>query len=321
MKYLKSLTVFTLMIYALGYSQLSHSGWFGSVPVPSTYAKTHYPIVIVGGALMNFDTLGAFDYFHQIPQTLEHHGAEVFVTTVSASHSNEFRGEQLARLVEEIRVLTDSEKVNLLTISMGGPTARYVASVYPEMVASVSTINGGHQGVPLADLLVNGEELAPKMMSLLYSLGNLGVGFISWLAGDNLPIDTKNLAYSESTVGSQKFNALYPEGAPTTECGEGAELASNGVYYYSMAGAESFTNFFDPTDYVLYALEKVFFKSGESSDGLISACSSRWGKVIRDDYPMNHLDIANHLFGLTKRGFDPVNLYVQQANRLKNKGL
>lgn len=102
MKYLKSLTAFTLMIYALGYSQVSHSGWFRSAPVPSTYAKTHYPIVIVGGALMNFDTLGAFDYFHQIPQTLENHGAEVFVTTVSASHSNEFRGEQLARLVEEI---------------------------------------------------------------------------------------------------------------------------------------------------------------------------------------------------------------------------
>lgn len=127
-------------------------------------------------------------------------------------------------------MLTDSEKINLLTISMGGPTARYVASVYPE-------------------------------------------------------------------------------------------LASNGVYYYSMAGAESFTNFFDPTDYVFYALEKVFFKSGESSDGLISACSGHWGKVIRDDYPMNHLDTANHLFGLTKRGFDPVNLYVQQVNRLKNKGL
>ncbi|MBV1920911.1 MAG: triacylglycerol lipase [Pseudomonadales bacterium] len=321
MKYFKSLTMFTLMIYALLYSQVGYSGWFSPAPVASTYAKTNYPIVIVGGALINFDTLGPFDYFHQIPQALEHHGAEVFVTTISASHSNEVRGEQLARLVEEIRILTGAEKVNLLTISMGGPTARYVASVYPEMVASVSTIDGGHQGIPLADLFVNGEKLAPKMMSLLYSLGNLGVGLIGWLAGDNLLIDTKKLAYSESTAGSQEFNGLYPEGAPTGECGEGAELASNGVYYYSMAGAKSFTNFFDPTDYVLYALDKLFFRSGEPNDGIIGSCSSHWGRVIRDDYPMNHMDIANHLFGLTKRGFNPVDLYIQQANRLKNKGL
>ena len=288
----------------------------------SDLAKTKYPLVIVGGAIINFEALGPIDYHYNIPQTLEKNGAEnVFVTSISGAESNEARGEQLARLVEDILVITDTEKVNLMAISMGGPTSRYVASVYPEMVASVSSTVGGHQGIPLADWIVSGEETMPLINNLLYKIGNFGIGLISWLAGESLPTDTKAMAYSETTKGSQEFNALYPEGAPTSDCGDGPEQASNGVYYYSMAGAKPFTNIFDPTDYILYALHKLFFKKGETSDGVIGSCSSHWGKVIRDDYLMNHMDTANHLFGLTHRRFSPLDLYVQQANRLKNKGL
>jgi len=300
---------------------LSISSSFAISAPADDYAKTKYPIVIVGGAIINFDKFLFIDYFWNIEQTLEKAGAEVFVTTVSASHNNEVRGEQLARLVEDIMSLTQSDKVNLVTISMGGPTGRYVASVYPEMIASISTIDGGHQGIPIADWIVAGEELPMGLSFMLYRLGNFGLTIAGWVLGDGeLPVDTAAMAYSESTAGSQEYNALYPEGAPTSECGDGPEVV-NGVRYYSMAGAKPFTNFFDPSDYVLYALHKVFYKNGDTSDGVIGSCSSHWGKVIGDDYPMNHMDIANQLFGITQRGFDPVQLYMQQANRLKNLGL
>jgi triacylglycerol lipase len=46
------------------------------------------------------------------------------------------------------------------------------------------------------------------------------------------------------------------------------------------------------------------------------------GKVIRDNYRMNHLDEVNQTFGLTSLfETDPVTVYRQHANRLKNDGL
>ncbi|MEE3388915.1 MAG: lipase, partial [Pseudomonadota bacterium] len=46
------------------------------------------------------------------------------------------------------------------------------------------------------------------------------------------------------------------------------------------------------------------------------------GKVIRDNYRMNHLDEVNQLFGLTDLfETDPVVVFRHHANRLKNAGL
>ena len=61
---------------------------------------------------------------------------------------------------------------------------------------------------------------------------------------------------------------------------------------------------------------------GAKNDGLVSSCSSRLGKVIRDDYAINHLDEVNQTVGLTNLfETSPVTLFRQQANRLKNAGL
>ncbi len=58
------------------------------------------------------------------------------------------------------------------------------------------------------------------------------------------------------------------------------------------------------------------------TDGLVGRCSSHLGMVIRDNYRMNHLDEVNQVFGLTSLfETDPVSIYRQHANRLKNAGL
>lgn len=36
----------------------------------------------------------------------------------------------------------------------------------------------------------------------------------------------------------------------------------------------------------------------EPNDGLVATCSTHLGKVIRDDYRMNHLDEINGLLGI-----------------------
>ena len=50
--------------------------------------------------------------------------------------------------------------------------------------------------------------------------------------------------------------------------------------------------------------------------------SSRFGKVIRDNYFMNHLDEVNQALGLHSLfETDPKAVFKQHANRLRNAGL
>ena len=94
----------------------------------------------------------------------------------------------------------------------------------------------------------------------------------------------------------------------------------NGVSYFSWSGAQPYTNVFDILDPALAITGLAF--GGAKNDGLVSSCSSRLGKVIRDDYAMNHLDEVNQTVGLVNLfETNPVTVWRQQANRLKNAGL
>jgi triacylglycerol lipase len=94
----------------------------------------------------------------------------------------------------------------------------------------------------------------------------------------------------------------------------------NGIAYYSWSGAQPYSNLLDPLDPAL-ALTSLAF-AGAKNDGLVSSCSSRLGRVIRDDYAFNHLDEVNQTVGLTNLlETNPVTIFRQQANRLRNAGL
>ncbi|MCV5343391.1 alpha/beta fold hydrolase, partial [Escherichia coli] len=75
------------------------------------------------------------------------------VAQVSATNSSEVRGEQLLAQVETLLAAIGAEKVNLIGHSHGGPTTRYVASVRPDLVASVTSIGGVNKGSKVADLV------------------------------------------------------------------------------------------------------------------------------------------------------------------------
>ena len=90
---------------------------------------------------------------------------------------------------------------------------------------------------------------------------------------------------------------------------------------FSWSGAQPYTNVFDVVDPIL-SLTSLAFASGEKNDGLVASCSSHLGRVIRDDYAMNHLDEVNQTVGIVNLfETSPVTVFRQQANRLQGLGL
>lgn len=283
------------------------------------YTETKYPIVLVHG-LLGFDSLAGFDYFYGIPQTLSKSGAKVYVAQISATNSTEVRGEQLLAQVENVLAVTGAKKVNLIGHSHGAPTSRYVASVAPQIVASVTSVGGVNKGSKVADLVRNtipedsvSETIAVELSKALTTL----IGILS--GGLDLPQDGLGALKALTTKGALTFNKLYPEGVPLSSCGDGEWQADNGVYYYSWTGTATYTNVLDPTDAAMFLLGLTF---DEPNDGLVAKCSSHLGRIIRDDYKMNHLDEINGLLGIHHLfETDPKTLYRQHANRLQQQGL
>ncbi|MFN3201503.1 MAG: lipase family alpha/beta hydrolase [Bradymonadia bacterium] len=284
----------------------------------ANYTRTRYPIVLAHG-LSGFDQLfGVYEYWFRIPSALRSGGATVFVTEVSQFADAELRGEQLLAQVEEIVAITGKGKVNLIGHSMGGFDARYVASVRPDLVASVTTIATPHKGAELATFLrANVREGGFTEQALSFFAERLG-DVVALVSGARQPQDGVDALESLSADGAARFNARHPQGLPATRCGQGAAQV-NGVRYYSWSGTRVFTNIFDISDGLLALTSLVY---SEPNDGLVGRCSSHFGQVIRDNYPQNHLDEVNQILGLVRFfGPSPRSQLRAHANRLRRAGL
>lgn len=308
----------TLLALCLGaglaLSTQTQAFWFGS----SGYTQTKYPIVLAHG-MLGFDSILGVDYWYGIPSALRRDGASVYVTEVSQLDTSEARGEQLLEQVEEIVAISGKPKVNLIGHSHGGPTIRYVAAVRPDLVASITSVGSPHKGSATADFIRQVPEGSAGEAVLAGIVNGLGA-LISFLSsGDPGQQNALGSLESLNSEGAARFNAKFPQGVPTSACGEGAYQVS-GVRYYSWSGTSPLTNILDVSDLMLGASSLTF--NDEDNDGLVGRCSSHLGQVIRDNYRMNHLDEVNQTFGLTSLfETDPVTVYRQHANRLKNAGL
>lgn len=285
----------------------------------SGYTQTRHPIVLVHG-LLGFDSLlGVYDYWYGVPGDLRAGGARVYVANVSASHFSEVRGEQLIQQLDTLRALHGHSRFNLIGHSHGGPTIRYVASVRPDLVASITSVGAPHRGSKVADAvnttLPPGSPLRPLVAGFVDALST----FIEFLSGSRDPQNALGALASLSTPGSEAFNRLHPQGLPGTACGSGASVV-NGIRYYSWSGTGVLTHVLDPSDAMLGASSLIF--GFEANDGLVGRCSSRLGVVLRDDYFWNHLDQVNQVLGLTSWfAANPRSVIRAHANRLKNAGL
>ncbi|MBU3847915.1 MAG: triacylglycerol lipase [Candidatus Acinetobacter avistercoris] len=291
--------------------------------VTSTYAKTKYPLVFahgMGGWIRaGIDELGV-DYWYQILPDIARNGGNVWATRVSPFNSSEVRGEQLLQQVDEIIALTGQPKVNLLGHSHGGHSIAYVSNVAPEKVASSTAIASPLKGSKVADLIISVQN--SPLEKPLVDVVNFASKMLVWAQGldpNSFPHDSLSAGKSLSLQGSAKFQAQYPLGMPKTACGEGL-ATEKGIRFYSFGGTGTVTNVLDP-DMLLGVTAKLTDPKGDN-DGLVSRCSAKYGKTIRDNYNWNHLDAINQFFGLTAiLAPDPVSVYRQHANRLKLQGL
>ena len=346
------LTRLLVLLVVLSISSQANAFWGLYDNPDDDYTKTGYPIVLVHGTLGfdHTDIVGFIetDYWPTIPYEIMRSGGTVYVAQVSAINSPEIRGEQLIHELEVISALTGHEKFNLIGHSFGAPTSRYAAAVRPDLIASVSTVGGSNDSderdnpnpemnpddecdiaCQLMELAVMGAGMnwtVPQSTSDVHSglaslreaaeISNIAANSAFELYG--FPIDASTRTEFEKR--QEYFNRVYPDGRPTEWCGEGPAVGDNGIGYYSWSGAQLLTNPFDPSDIVMLVAGAASVIEGNATDGLVSACESRWGQVLRADYPMNHLDETNLLWGLSNPFFNEVALFRQHANRLKNAG-
>ncbi len=110
-------------------------------------------ILLLVHGLFGFDTLAVSTISYGVPESLTKDGASVYVAQAFATNSLKCVASTVAAQVETLLAATGASKVNLVGHSHGGPTARYVASVRLDLVASVTSIGGVHKGSKVADLV------------------------------------------------------------------------------------------------------------------------------------------------------------------------
>lgn len=302
-----------------GYLAPANCAWYDLICQYNQNAHrydTKYPVVLVHG-VSGFDKLlGLVEYFKDIPATLRGGGAYVYTPNVTAWDDPYTRGEQLiSYLTNTVLPQSGATKVNLIGHSLGGPTIRYVASVRPDLVASVTTVNGTNHGSKFADWGMTNFPQGSAGNAAIATLLNLLGAVTDFLAGAPYDQNSLNAVLNMTTEGSTTFNNLHPQGQPTSWCGQGAEVV-NGIRYYSWGSTGTYTDPVNPMAYLLVFTGTLGFTDSDN-DGLVARCSMHWGTVIRDDYFLNHTDATN-LFGMHIFSWDnPVSNYTDHANRLR----
>lgn len=285
-------------------------------------ATTQFPILLVHG-LFGFARIGGFELFHGIKQALRAGGARVFIPYLSATHCNEARGEQLLAQIDRVLAGTGAARVNLIGHSQGALAARYAAALAPEKVASVTSVSGPNQGSELADFLR--KALTPGRLPghVARGVATLFADFISLLDGQAQLSPTAVAALATlTTEGVGAFNDKYPQGLPKHWGGNGPDRV-NGVRYYSWSGTlpEATGEASEPLQAFCRAFSGYFITEAEQNDGLVGRFSSHLGKVIRSDYPMDHIESINPGGTTLRKGTAPTELYLRHAERLRKAGL
>ena len=300
---------------------LAAAALLGAVQAQANYTQTKYPIVLVHG-ITGFNTIGGLvNYFHTIPWNLERDGAKVYVASVAAFNDSEQRGAALAQQIVPWAG-AGGGKVNLIGHSQGSPTARVAASLRPDLVASVTSINGVNKGSKVADLVRGIIPANSLIEGGANAVANALGALINLLSGSSNSQSGLDALKTLTTAGTAALNSRHPWGVNSSSyCAKSTELHNVRGYnirYFSWTGNSAYTNIFDAVDPFLAITGLAY--GGEKNDGLVGVCSTYLGQVLGDSYHMNHVDAINHLFGI--RGWTaPVSLYRQHANRLKNKGV
>ena len=284
-------------------------------------ATTQFPILLVHG-LFGFDSIAGTELFQGVKQVLRMAGARVFIPYLSATYTNEARGEELLGQIDGVLRGTGVARVNLIGHGQGALAARYAAAMAPGRVASVTSVSGPNHGSELADFLR--KALTPGRLpeQVASRVATLFADFISLLCGQSqLPPNAIAALAALTTEGVGAFNDKYPQGLPRSWGSKGPDKV-NGVRYYSWSGTlGDGPGTMAPLQVFCRAFSEYFITEAGQNDGLVGRFSSHLGKVIRSDYPMDHLQAIGLSPGHTRQEANPLALYVRHAERLRKAGL
>lgn len=290
---------------------------FPTSAIASQHTKTKNPIVLVHGFL-GFDSAFGVDYWYGIANHLAEDGATVYTSDQSSVNDSQVRGEQLIGYLEELQAIHGHSRFNLIGHSQGGFESRYVASVRPDLVASVTAVGSPVSGSGFADFLTTATDDSDILRNILVNTVNVFGTFMEAISGGIDPQNADGARHVLSYAGASEFARKHPQAIPRKWCGQGKRKV-NGIRYYSFTGNQKFTNFFDPTDYAFVITGAVF---GDDNDGAAGRCASHLGKVVKDNFSWNHVDEINQMFGIVGWGAaNPLSVYRSHVNRLKKKGL
>jgi triacylglycerol lipase len=289
-----------------------------------------YAVVLAHG-FFGADSWAGLDflqYFYEVRQYLGDRGeTQIYTPSVDPFNSSEVRGAQLTAAIAEIRILANSDKVNIIGHSQGGLDARLVAHEHPEWVASVVTFATPHQGSRIADVAL-GEEEDPNYLGVLESL-LATVGRSVWDQwGEETSLATALRSFTTGAL--VEFNAVYTD--------------QPSVYYASFAGRSDrhaggplctgalpdfvaeWADTLDPVDAALAVPEMVLdggLGAGYPNDGLVTVESARWGRFL-GCLPADHIDEVGQVLGDSPglgNDWDHRQFYADVVALLRERGL
>ncbi|NRB37608.1 MAG: alpha/beta fold hydrolase, partial [Pseudomonadales bacterium] len=250
----------------------------------TTYTQTVYPFVLVHG-LYGFKELFTVEYYYRVAEALEMGGASVYTVNLAKINTNEYRGEQLLAHLKNIKALDGVEKFHLVGHSHGGPAVRYVLSVAPELLASVTSIGG-------PNVYGTAEPVVEAMSSfwtgaMMQLMANMLGELIDLVEGNEQAHFAIGAFKSVSETGVAEFNALHNHGLPTDwvsgkdyDCSNAGAATSvnpkgipgNDVLLYSWTGTAHQTNVLDPIDiFNIPSLKQARFITGDSRNVYVGA--------------------------------------------------
>ena len=290
-----------------------------------------YPVVLAHG-FFGFDTFAGLDfatYFYRVKDDLAAQGETlVFTPEVDPFNDSTFRGHQLLAAIEQIARETGYAKVNIIGHSQGGLDARVVASLRPDLVASVTTIGTPHDGSPIADIAVDlvGDGDQGEIIDALARL--IGAPLYDQIGNQTSVMRALEQFTAE---GAAAFNADYPD-AP-------------GVQYFSIAGRTAYSDggaaclvpdeptFLarwdgdrDGVDVLLASTEVAIGGipgDWHPNDGLVRVEDAKHGRFL-GCIPADHLDEIGQLFGDRPslfNGFDHMQFYEDLVAYVRGQGL
>ncbi len=272
---------------------------------------TRYPIVFMHGMAGTESFFDILDYWYEVLPTLQGAGYNVHVASVDPFQPTPVRAESWMDHLDALFASGQARRVNLIGHSQGGLDARYVATILDadQRVKSVTTVATPHRGAAVADMvhdLVAGVAIAEALADEVF---DALAGIYGLDADQDIVAQTTQL----TTAASAQFNIDVPDRAD--------------VAYYSWAGdtcdlldvlcqLDLDGEIVDPFLAATHVLTSLV---EGPNDGLVSVESAQWGTYL-GVLPADHLDEVGLLPGTTAPGFDHLQFYLDEAERLSDAG-